>query len=86
MPNHVFKKYSSDPSFSGCPLFYTVDSSYVGEQIMCANCCTEEYTGDETIQTEANWDDHQLYCEVCSDKIEAAYEADSEEEDSEYIC
>jgi len=86
MSNHTFKKYSSDANCVGYPLYYIVDSSYAGAQIMCANCCTEEHTGDETIQTEANWDDHQLYCEICSDKIEAAYEEDSEEEDSEYIC
>ena len=86
MEKKTFENFSSDPNASGYPLFYIVDCNYAGTQTMCANCCTNEYTGEETIQTEANWENHNLYCDVCSNKIEAAYEADVEEEDSEYIC
>ena len=81
----IFKKYSNDFNFVGYPLYYIVESNY-GTQQMCSNCCTEEYTGEETVKVEANYDNHQLWCDVCSDKIEAAYEEDDEsEEDSEYV-
>ena len=84
MEQRTFHKYSIDPNFTGYPLFYIVRSSF-GTQQMCADCCREEYTGTETVTTEANWEDHQLYCQVCSIKIDAAYEEDDDDSDDDTI-
>ena len=79
MEQRTFQKYANEPNFVGYPLFYVVSSNF-GTQLMCADCCTEEYTGAEDVTTEANWEDHQLYCHVCSDKIDAAYEEDDDDD------
>ena len=71
------------PKFSsvGCyPLFYIVSGWRCDEQhVWCARCCNEADDSMCTIvQCEANWEDPELYCEACEERIESAY-AESEE-------
>lgn len=66
----------------GYPLFYiTKDCS-----VLCPKCCNgnKELLNDEhdpqwfVIAYEVNWEDEELYCDHCNEKIESAY---SEDED-----
>ena len=70
----TFPKYTNAPNFVGYPLFYILNQ----ETVLCADCCAEqcnEESGDQT-ESEVNYDDENLYCWECSEKIEAAYEKD----------
>jgi len=82
--NIQFNKYTNQPNFVGYPLYYILDSAaYYDSKVLCADCCREEYNYDDGDQVEhhVNFEDHQMYCEECSGKIEAAYEEDDEEDD-----
>ena len=82
MEQRTFQKYSNDFNFVGYPLYYIVNGSYC-DQLLCSHCCTEEYTGEETVKVEVNYDNHDLHCYICSDKIEAAYEEDDDDSDED---
>ena len=62
----------------GYPLFYTTEDG----GILCPKCCNEnnELLNDEfdkqwfVIGYEVNWEDGELYCDHCYEKIESAYD------------
>ena len=83
-----FAKYTNEPNFCGYPLFYILNSSvYYDSKVLCGDCCTEEYNEDDGDQVEhhVNYEDHLLYCEQCSDKIEAAYKEDDPEDEDDLV-
>ena len=61
----------------GYPLFYTTEDG----GILCPKCCNEnnELLNDEfdkqwfVIGYEVNWEDDNIYCDHCYEKIESAY-------------
>ena len=67
--NKPLQKYSNDPNFVGYPLFY---KDQRGDSL-CA-CCAQDVKdeGEEVIQ-HVNWENTQLWCWTCSEKIESAY-------------
>ena len=74
----TFPKYTNAPNFVGYPLFYVLNQ----ETVLCADCCTDQYneeSGDH-IESEVNYDDENLYCWECSEKIESAYGENDQEE------
>ena len=86
--NLQFNKYTNQPNFVGYPLYYILDSpAYYESKVLCADCCREEYSYDDGDQVEphVNFEDHQMYCEACSDKIEAAYEEDDPEDEDDFV-
>ena len=58
----------------GYPLFYFVRSDD-GEFHSCPSCVNQNRIG-KNAETKgyANYEDENLYCEVCDNRIEAAYE------------
>ena len=83
-----FAKYTNEPNFVGYPLYYILDSAtYYESKVLCADCCTEEYNYDDGDQVEhhVNFENHQMYCGECSDKIEAAYEEDDSEDEDDLV-
>ena len=62
----------------GCyPLFYIVE----GWKPLCA-CCAEKC--DDDVEQAVNWEDANLFCDECSNRIESAYnEPESEEVNNE---
>lgn len=73
--------YFSENPFAwpgGYPMFaLTSDNG-----ILCNKCCKEERrligttTGDDgwnVVSLDVNWEDQELYCDHCNDKIESAY-------------
>jgi hypothetical protein len=75
------------PTFAwpgGYPVFY-LDSA---DQVLCADCANKHddpdgYPEDRPVATDVNWEDPNLYCDACSDRIESAYADDDEENDGE---
>ena len=61
----------------GYPLFFITEDC----GILCTKCCNEnkDLLNDEydkqwfVIDYEVNWEDGELYCDHCNDKIESAY-------------
>ena len=68
-------KYSNEPNFVGYPLFYVKDDSVA----LCNLCASEENDEGALVKMECNWEDQNLYCDCCSEKIEAAYGDDFSE-------
>ena len=61
-PTKALDKYSSVGSY---PLFYVHKG-----HVLCAQCASEQ---DGNVQQEANWEDADLYCDECGERIESAY-------------
>jgi hypothetical protein len=61
----------------GCyPLFYVV-RCFKDEAVWCARCCNEATDPDAVIiACDANWEDPDLTCDACSERIESAYAED----------
>ena len=68
-------KYSNEPNFVGYPYYYVIDDSVCE----CNKCAEESLQAGKTPEPNVNWDNKQLYCFTCSEKIEHAYEGPSEE-------
>jgi|TARA_R110001592_G_scaffold275122_4_gene542118 hypothetical protein len=62
------KSYSCEPNFTGYPLFYVVNQT-----ALCASCAQKEKDSGENVEMQCNWEDHNLYCDACSEKLESAY-------------
>ena len=61
--------HSCEPNFTGYPLFYIVDY-----EVLCAPCAQEAKDEDnEIVETHCNWENPDLYCDTCSERIESAY-------------
>ena len=67
------RKYSNDPNFVGYPLFYTIGHG----PALCSSCAREEKSSECYSSTDfkqhCNWEDPNLYCDICSVRIESAY-------------
>lgn len=70
MPDGTLRAYSD----VGCyPIFYVSRD----RECYCAECADEER---HTITAaDANWEDPDLYCESCGERIESAYAEDDRE-------
>ena len=70
-------KYSNEPNFVGYPLFYIKDGCHA----LCHMCASEETARGVLVKMATNWEDKNLYCDACSEKIESAYaeEADGDQ-------
>lgn len=79
MQTPVFERYTSGKlakytSFGCYPLFYlTADNS-----CLCADCANAESLAD-LVACDANWEDPNLTCDGCSERIESAYAEDEQE-------
>lgn len=55
------------------PIFYVTKHS----KCLCPACAAEEESNDDNydpiVATDANWEDPELYCDGCSERIESAY-------------
>ena len=91
-----FKKYSNDPNFHGYPLFYVVEGECLCFDCCNAelNAGNEYFTPidhpatnnkeyNEEISENVNWEDPNLWCNQCSEKIEGAYLEDEDEDEDE---
>jgi|7_EtaG_2_1085326.scaffolds.fasta_scaffold257481_1 hypothetical protein len=84
----TFNKYTNQPNFVGYPLYYILDSAaYYQTTTLCADCCREEYNEDDgdRVEKHVNYENHSMYCEGCSEHIEAAYEEDDSEDEDDYV-
>ena len=70
----------------GYPVFHVTEKGHA----LCHECTAtndDEDSGDKVIDHGVNWEDPDLYCEMCSTRIESAYaepeEGDGEEEADE---
>lgn len=68
-------KYSNQPNFVGYPLWYVIDDY----KCQCNECATVSKTEGYSVEQQVNYDDVNLWCDECSEKIETAY---AEEEDA----
>lgn len=64
----AFRKYTD---IGGYPIFYITTK----DECLCPDCATEQYKEEPNSIAggEINWEDSELYCEKCSDRIESAY-------------
>jgi hypothetical protein len=71
----------------GCyPLFYVV-RCFKDEAVWCARCCNEATDPDAVIiACDANWEDPDLRCDACSDRIESAYAEDAADPSESPAC
>jgi hypothetical protein len=61
------------PSFAwpgGYQMYYLDESNCV----LCPDCANKGGYTDEVVSYGINWEDHELYCDDCSQQIEASYE------------
>lgn len=61
------RKYTD---LGGYPLFYLTKRDCV----LCPLCANEEKA--VIVAADANWEDPELYCDECSERIESAYAED----------
>lgn len=61
-------------SFGCYPIFYVTRKG----ECLCPACALEAENEDEDppVATDANWEDPDLYCDGCSERIESAYAED----------
>ena len=69
-------KYSNEPNFVGYPLWYVIDD----HKCQCNECAAVSKEEGSTVSKQVNWDDTNLWCDECSERIESAYGEESEEE------
>jgi hypothetical protein len=72
-------KYSNQPNFVGYPLWYVIDDY----KCQCNECATISKSEGHSVEEQVNWDDSNLWCDECSEKIESAY-ADEEDDNPLY--
>ena len=65
-------KYSNLPNFVGYPLWYVIDDY----KCQCNECATVSKTEGHVVDQQVNYDDANLWCDECSEKIESAYADD----------
>lgn len=66
--NGKFRKYTT---LGGYPVFY-ID---LRNDCLCNECATEQYVEDNNsiMGGDINWENTELYCDICSERIESAY-------------
>ena len=69
MLNGKLRKYAS---CGGYPLFYLTHT----DEILCPDCALDNI--DNLSLCDANWENPDLYCDECSNRIESAYADDDE--------
>lgn len=61
----------------GYPIYYLIDSEDMRGRNTAVSChaCIPRYLGSDDVVTDSaiNWEDAELYCELCNDRIESAY-------------
>ena len=62
-------KYSNEPNFVGYPLWYVIDDY----KCQCNECATISKEEGHLVEAQVNLDDPNLWCDECSEKIDAAY-------------
>ena len=72
-------KYSNEPNFVGYPLWYIVDEHIC----QCNECAAVSKSEGYSVSKQVNWDDTNLWCDECSEKIESAYIPDEDTQDVE---
>jgi hypothetical protein len=60
----------------GYPVFYVTEHG----NVLCSECAATTTEDNPVTDCDANWEDPDLYCEKCSNRIESAY-ADKEDQD-----
>ena len=69
----------------GYPLFYVTS----GDDVICCKCANDATTGEDAFGDEkisaydVNWEDPDLDCDECGERIESAYADDDEPDDGE---
>ena len=66
-------KYTNQPNFVGYPLWYMIDDY----KCQCNECATVSKSEGQSAEEQVNWDDSNLWCDECSEKIESAYADDA---------
>ncbi len=58
----------------GYPIFYLTKK----DDVLCPDCANAQgrHDDDPVVAHDANWEDPELYCEGCSQRIESAYAED----------
>jgi hypothetical protein len=64
-----FKSHSDDFNFVGYPLFYVIEKQL---ETVCHSCADK--VKHEIVAADVNYENHDMYCGHCGNKIEAAYE------------
>ena len=64
----MLPKYSNEPNFVGYPLWYVIDD----RKAQCNECATVSKSEGFTTSKQVNWEDTNLWCDECSEKIESA--------------
>lgn len=59
----------------GYPMYYVDDKNCV----LCPDCANKDGYGFEIVAYDINWEDENLYCDDCNEKIESAYGGDGDE-------
>jgi len=70
-------KYSNEQNFVGYPLWYIIDD----HKAQCNECATVSKSEGFTTSKQVNWEDTNLWCDECSEKIESAYGEDPDEKE-----
>jgi len=70
-PAHLNGKLPSYSMVGSYPLFYLTKHN----NVLCADCANKEGkdSDDPPVAQAANYEDPDLYCDACSERIESAY-------------
>lgn len=70
-------------SYGSYPIFYLIKDAESGDRggldVACADCVNNrKYLGstDGAFDYDANWEDPDMYCSACNERIESAYAED----------
>lgn len=74
-------KFDRFTSLGSYPLFYVFTDKWLACDVLCPDCATEvtrqaHLDGSHrtfAITADVNWEDPDLYCDECSERIESAY-------------
>ena len=78
-----FKKYTSIGSY---PIFYIKKSGFMSDSCLCSDCLNDaeereylEVSSADQVIAAINYEDPDLHCDHCSEKIESAYNEEQTE-------
>lgn len=79
LPTHGDGTLARYTGFGGYPLYYVAHEEYRLEALYCVCAtCANDPTERDTVRRfiigyDVNWEDLDMYCDVCCSRIESAY-------------